>query len=557
MKGVKFLSVCILFLWGLALTGAEPVRTWTDLKGRAMEASFIKHSGDKIVIKRKDGRFFTISPTIFSSEDQKYLSDLGSLKKPSFPDTLVADDYPDHYTKIIESKPVEKLEPFFRGATIVVSVKGDVSIVAPPPLNLNDSYQAVYTSKREANVSDVLSPVSEIFVGENSEVILLFSNGTLATLGSNTQMRIEKFLQKDFEQSDKKIAELQEEVSSSSLIINLQMGEMVVDVKKLKKDSNFDITTPLGVAGIRGTEFSLLAGKDSTTLFVLNGLVDFSDKQKSVRQVTTAMSVRTTKSAETKEESLNETDKVRIGDQTRLAIQKTANVTVSAVLNSFDEINPKWVSLPPDGSLHIMMHVDGSGSSLSTRKSLEIMKDTLLKNALLPYYKNDEDLYNRRVLVVDGNGERTLNFFAQAAKKENVLALVFQDEAQPSYHLPNFNRKPEDHYMDDLKDLRRGLNGYGALYRGIMFQVDRGETFSKSFKEFVENAWRGDGYLSGAGESLKPYYWQENGDHIRNKDGIVFSDEYHVNSEGDPAYYMNLIMEASRKVGLDLRERAN
>ena len=32
----------------------------------------------------------------------------------------------------------------------------------------------------------------------------------------------------------------------------------------------------------------------------------------------------------------------------------------------------------------------------------------------------------------------------------------------------------------------------------------------------------------------------------------MFSDEYHVNSEGDPAYYMNLIMEASRKIGLDL-----
>ena len=85
-----------------------------------------------------------------------------------------------------------------------------------------------------------------------------------------------------------------------------------------------------------------------------------------------------------------------------------------------------------------------------------------------------------------------------------------------------------------------------------MFQVDRGKTFAKSFKEFVENAWRGDGYLSGAGENLKPYYWQENSDNIRNRDGIVFSDEYHVNSEGDPAYYMNLIMDASRKIGLDL-----
>ena len=64
---MKFLSVCILFLWGLALSGAEAMRTWTDLKGREMEASFIKFAGDKIVIKRKDGPKFTVTPVLCSS----------------------------------------------------------------------------------------------------------------------------------------------------------------------------------------------------------------------------------------------------------------------------------------------------------------------------------------------------------------------------------------------------------------------------------------------------------------------------------------------------------
>jgi len=145
--------------------------------------------------------------------------------------------------------------------------------------------------------------------------------------------------------------------------------------------------------------------------------------------------------------------------------------------------------LPKDGNLYIMMHVDGSGSILSTRKALDEMKDTLLKNALLPYYKNDEDLYNRRVLVVDGEGERTLKFFADAAKKENVLALVFQDEAQPAYHLPNFNRKPEDHYMDDLNDLKKGLNGYGGLYRGICSK----STVARLLPNHLRNLWKTPG----------------------------------------------------------------
>ena len=206
--------------------------------------------------------------------------------------------------------------------------------------------------------------------------------------------------------------------------------------------------------------------------------------------------------------------------------------------------------LPKDGALHIMMHVDGSGSILDTRKQLEVMKDTLLKDALLPYYNNDEALYNKRVTIVDGNGERTLQFFTQATKTANVLALVFQDEAAPAYHLPTFNKKPQDHYAKDLQKLKAGLNRYGGLYRGVMFQVDRGKTFAKSFKEFVECAWQGTGYLENS--NLRKYYWQENKQNIKSKNGIVFSDEYHAKDSGDPEYYLNLIFNASKKIGLDL-----
>ena len=206
--------------------------------------------------------------------------------------------------------------------------------------------------------------------------------------------------------------------------------------------------------------------------------------------------------------------------------------------------------LPEDGALHIMMHVDGSGSILNTRKQLDIMKDTLLKTALLPYYNNDEELYNRRVTIISSAGERTLKFFEAAAKKDNVLAIAFQDEAQPAYHLPNFNKQPEEFYLDDLNNLKASLNGYKGVYRGVLFQVDRGKTFAKSFKEFVGNSFRGEGYLDS--DNLKKYYRDNNTDNIRNKDGIVFSDEYHAKDSGDPRYYLDLIIAASKKVGLDL-----
>ena len=205
--------------------------------------------------------------------------------------------------------------------------------------------------------------------------------------------------------------------------------------------------------------------------------------------------------------------------------------------------------LPKDGNLFIMMHVDGSGSILKTRKQLEIMKNTLLKKALLPYYNNDESLYSKRVIIVDGEGERTLKFFSKAAEKDNVLAFVFQDEAQPDYHLPNFNKKPEEAYEQDLNTLKSGLLNHKGLFRGVMFQVGE-EVFSKSFKEFVENAWQGQGYLSQS--NLKKYYWQENRSEIQNKTGIVFSDEYHAKDNGTPEYYLDLIFNASKKVGINL-----
>jgi hypothetical protein len=206
--------------------------------------------------------------------------------------------------------------------------------------------------------------------------------------------------------------------------------------------------------------------------------------------------------------------------------------------------------LPKDGALHIMMHVDGSGSILNTRKQLDIMKETVLKEALLPYYNNDEDLYNKRVTIISNSGERTLKFFNEAAKKDNVLAIAFQDEAQPAYHLPNFNKKPEDHYLDDLGKLKTSLNDYRGVYRGIMFQVDRGKTFAKSFKEFLGNAFKGEGYLDSA--NLKKYHRDNNEYYIKNKNGIVFSDEYHAKDSGNPSYYLNLIFNASKKVGLNL-----
>jgi hypothetical protein len=214
------------------------------------------------------------------------------------------------------------------------------------------------------------------------------------------------------------------------------------------------------------------------------------------------------------------------------------------------------------GELNIMIYIDETGSMLSASKVLAQVRDGLLKKELLPYYLNNEKLYNSRVKVygtkdlgtpaIMEDGERSLEFFAFAAKEQHVLAIAFQDEAAPAYHLPTFNKEPQTKYLNDLAQLRQNLNQHIGVYRGVMCQMDRGKTYAKSFNEFVQAAWQGKHYLANPSHNLKKYYWQDNRNHVQNQTGIVFSDEYHLKSDANPQYYINAIFKAARKVGLHL-----
>lgn len=94
-------------------------------------------------------------------------------------------------------------------------------------------------------------------VGIGGNLVLLFSNGTITTMQSQSKMKIGVFEQVPFDAGDKKVADLDGEPSESKLELDLEWGSLVVKTKKLDKQSSFDINSPLGTAGIRGTEFQL------------------------------------------------------------------------------------------------------------------------------------------------------------------------------------------------------------------------------------------------------------------------------------------------------------
>ena len=79
---MKWFVLLLVLSFGFVLSAEEAVRTWTDLKGRTMKARFIKFTGDKMVIKRADGRSFTVMPDLFSEVDCKYVEEMRSKVGP-------------------------------------------------------------------------------------------------------------------------------------------------------------------------------------------------------------------------------------------------------------------------------------------------------------------------------------------------------------------------------------------------------------------------------------------------------------------------------------------
>jgi hypothetical protein len=133
-----------------------------------------------------------------------------------------------------------------KGAVIVVAVEGGAELM-----------KISEREKRKALLGMVIAQGDTLEVEANSKITLLFSNGTLVTAQENTRMVVRAFDQQTFEPVGKKVADLQEEPSVSNVKINIDMGSLVVKTKKLARNSSFDINSPLGTAGIRGTEFQL------------------------------------------------------------------------------------------------------------------------------------------------------------------------------------------------------------------------------------------------------------------------------------------------------------
>jgi hypothetical protein len=245
---ISLIGVLLSIQSGIA---EEDFRTWTSSGGKKLEAKYLSKIGEKIKIVTNRGKEFTVPLSRFSKEDQQYVANV--ILQESFREPV-----PFSYQK--------------KGAVIIAKRKGKVQV--------GDYYEM-----KPAKVGQVVSTSQFIQTGSNGSAIVIFTNGTAASIAPKTHLIFQNIWQKQSISSPLKVSEIKEESSSCRIFLGLQSGELVVDAKKLKKDSSFVVNSPIVACGIRGTKFRFSASEERYNLSVLEGEVGLLDSRKQILSV--------------------------------------------------------------------------------------------------------------------------------------------------------------------------------------------------------------------------------------------------------------------------------
>jgi formylglycine-generating enzyme required for sulfatase activity len=311
----------IIFLTlSFCLIAKEPIRTWTSADGRTLEARYLEMIGTKVRIENASGRKFTVPLTGFSQADQEYV-------KKAYGRSLFAVPQP--------------FDDEGRGGVIVASAKGRVEVLVPP----RDSYSEVKPKSRVVIVGESIASGATLTTGSGASADLLLTNGTLAHLGENTKLVLTALYQKSFKGSDQKASELTQEVSPSRTALKLEEGDLVLEVRKLSKESSFLISTKMAQAGIRGTQFKVSASADSAELSVLEGRVDFLDAKQMATPVETAKKAGTRKGVPAKLEDMSASEQAEVKQAVDQAKSSSASIDLNRLANTVDgyALKPNYI----------------------------------------------------------------------------------------------------------------------------------------------------------------------------------------------------------------------
>jgi hypothetical protein len=157
------------------------------------------------------------------------------------------------------------------GYILVVEAVGDAKILTP-----EKPEGAVAAAGMNLRIGD------HVVTATGGRVGLAFSNGSLFEVSENSKFSVQEFLQEPWKFSSEDWKNLENEPTKSSTKTYIEYGELAVKVKKLDEGSSMQVSTPLGVAGIRGTTFRIRVVRNTdgstkaVTVQLVEGRVNFT-----------------------------------------------------------------------------------------------------------------------------------------------------------------------------------------------------------------------------------------------------------------------------------------
>jgi sugar lactone lactonase YvrE len=137
----------------------------------------------------------------------------------------------------------------------------------------------------ELKRGDFLSQGVRVVTGPEASVELAFENGSSVVVKPSTEFSIDQFLADPFDSQAVDYGSLENEPTMSVTRTNLKSGEIFFHVEKLKERSTYEIITPVGIAGIRGTGGFARSGKGRGAFGLYEGSAIFKTPNGQVHSV--------------------------------------------------------------------------------------------------------------------------------------------------------------------------------------------------------------------------------------------------------------------------------
>ena len=134
---------------------------------------------------------------------------------------------------------------------------------------------------------------------------------------------------------------IRDRTSPSRVAFKLEAGDLVVDVKKLNRESSFVVESPVGTSGVRGTQFGLSVKAGLTQLAVLEGKVGFLDANQKAKSVETSQKLVGSQDGASEVNALSESEQVELLAAVTQSQDSVLEFDLTRLANTVDGYAPK------------------------------------------------------------------------------------------------------------------------------------------------------------------------------------------------------------------------